>query len=310
MSHSSPLRRHLPGFTVVELLVVLAIIGMLVALLLPAVQNARETARRTTCANNLSQLAKAFAVHDSEKQMLPPLRRRFPDASSTTDPPVSWLVPIFPFIGRQDIYDKMLDSGAAWVLTPGNEPGLPNIICPSDVAPHSGYNFKLRISFAANGGRPNSTGTPYDHTANGALDDWVAAGGRPARKMAISNINSADGASQTLLLTEVTNLGDWSLSTNEYDYAFLWTDPMTQLGFNKDREMPNDVDHARPCSYHRGVFNAAFADGHTQTINESVSYDVYARLMSHNGSKCQVPGASTGTFPTPSYQGTPVPSSF
>jgi len=86
------------GFTLVELLVVIAIIGVLIALLLPAVQAAREAARRTQCANNLKQIGLALQTyHDTHKQ-LPPGGLRFNS--------LSWRVFVLPFIEEQNLYNR------------------------------------------------------------------------------------------------------------------------------------------------------------------------------------------------------------
>ncbi|MFM9068057.1 MAG: DUF1559 domain-containing protein [Planctomycetota bacterium] len=88
-----------PGFTLVELLVVIAIIGILVALLLPAVQAAREAARRTQCLNNLKQLGLALHnYHDS--------RRSFPAGASPNVTAFNWRVAIWPFMEQQSLFDQ------------------------------------------------------------------------------------------------------------------------------------------------------------------------------------------------------------
>jgi prepilin-type N-terminal cleavage/methylation domain-containing protein/prepilin-type processing-associated H-X9-DG protein len=91
------------GFTLVELLVVIAIIGILVALLLPAVQAAREAARRTQCANNIRQLALGVLNFESSKKEFPPGGKSFNN--------LSWRCYILPYIEEQAIYDELYGYG-------------------------------------------------------------------------------------------------------------------------------------------------------------------------------------------------------
>jgi prepilin-type N-terminal cleavage/methylation domain-containing protein/prepilin-type processing-associated H-X9-DG protein len=127
------------GFTLVELLVVIAIIGVLVALLLPAVQAAREAARRSQCSNNLKQLALAMHNYHDTMQVLP--------ASSYCGGPTptpgtnayqrchTWLESLMPFIEQQNWHDKI--NFAASVQAGGNpavlnERVVKSLMCPSD----------------------------------------------------------------------------------------------------------------------------------------------------------------------------------
>lgn len=101
------------GFTLVELLVVIAIIGILVALLLPAVQSAREAARRTHCANNVKQAGLACITYADAK-------RKFPPATASIDPNVpsqetnwGYIAFILPYIERSSLYDA-IDKRYSW----------------------------------------------------------------------------------------------------------------------------------------------------------------------------------------------------
>lgn len=115
-AHSSPVGGCNGGFTLVELLVVIAIIGVLVGLLLPAVQAARESARRSACSNNLKQLGLAFANVDSAKGAFPTMgmgKGSWPaggwDASKTRDihgvPLLPWTHQILPYTEESQVYD-------------------------------------------------------------------------------------------------------------------------------------------------------------------------------------------------------------
>ena len=109
------------GFTLVELLVVIAIIGMLVALLLPAVQAAREAARRMQCTNNLKNLSLACHNYNDVHNSLPP----YCDARQTgRSNNINWLVFILPFVEQNAIYD-MVESGGTGASVNGEVEWLP-----------------------------------------------------------------------------------------------------------------------------------------------------------------------------------------
>ena len=126
------------GFTLVELLVVIAIIGILIALLLPAVQSAREAARRTQCSNVVKQLGLAVLNYESAKKQLPNSTR---PGGSTTAPRISGFTLILPYIEEATLYQGY-DFTLNWSATTGTgganlaitKTVLPQLMCPSDGA--------------------------------------------------------------------------------------------------------------------------------------------------------------------------------
>ncbi len=177
------------GFTLIELLIVIAIIGVLVQMLLPAVQMAREAARRTQCINQLRQMGIALQLHHDSKGHFPassdvsPAKgvvRKNDDCCKTAPSKTGWTIEMLPYLGQQAVYD-LFDPD----VTIGHEnnfvfrnTNLPEFTCPSDfrpklLVPHSGpegggilneNNPKAKYwtsSYRANTGRVNLDQTWY-----------------------------------------------------------------------------------------------------------------------------------------------------
>ena len=150
-----------PAFTLVELLVVIAIIGMLIGLLLPAVQSAREAARRMQCSNNLKQLALAMHTYADAHGTLPPSRigpGSPPAPAPATPNPVGtygynatgFLVALLPFVEQNARYEQAAtdEFPACWVYTNYVNPlqyyqgFISAFACPSDgTSRTSSWNF-------------------------------------------------------------------------------------------------------------------------------------------------------------------------
>lgn len=183
------------GFTLVELLVVIAIIGTLVALLLPAVQAAREAARRMSCSNNLRQLALGTHNHHDTLGYFPHAGSDGPDqtcCNATERSGWSWAYHLLPYIEQQNLFDETSNSVIA--LTPTK-----TYFCPTRRAPAK-YGSSAKNDYAANGGT-NTAGAGRD---GAFIRQWstltLPKGTRPDQQRRMADF--IDGTSHSLLIAE------------------------------------------------------------------------------------------------------------
>ncbi|MFM8415644.1 MAG: DUF1559 domain-containing protein [Planctomycetota bacterium] len=150
MARSNPVRPARAGFTLVELLVVIAIIAALVGLLLPAVQGAREAARRTQCLNNLKQVGLGLHnFHDAHRRLPPAFAtgetpgnvnwRSLPETPGFFEPGWSFFVSILPYVEEEALFQQLDCSlpimHAANAVARSGAAVLPLYVCPSDTVP-------------------------------------------------------------------------------------------------------------------------------------------------------------------------------
>ena len=306
------------GFTLVELLVVIAIIGTLVALLLPAVQRARESGRRSSCLNNVRQLGLATLQFEERLRRMPgsfDMLPRIGDSSEATDLTTTWSVILLPDIEQQKLYD-------AYATGHLQDYFVQTYLCPSDGAKDRSGPV---TSYVANAGR---AGTARDEIPqNGPFLNRIF---QP--KLEALEGHWQDGREYTLLYSE--NRGatyfdeiGWnglrSIAPLEIDEdftvksgkdmkwgpVFVW-DPSTQppdgARINEDGSGCREKDglcmsasprrftsgscprvcvtdvlqiHARPSSYHAGGVNVAFGSGRAMFLRENIDYRVLQALM-------------------------------
>jgi prepilin-type N-terminal cleavage/methylation domain-containing protein/prepilin-type processing-associated H-X9-DG protein len=151
---TSPYSKRAHGFTLVELLVVIAIIGILVALLLPAIQAAREAARRSQCSNNMKNLGLALINHSDVYKRLPAAAAAHPAIAFGKRPKrATWVLEILPFIEEQALFDRfdkeisvtMSDRAAPDTNGPLLGVSLPFLVCPSDSEVPPGGVFQAGV---------------------------------------------------------------------------------------------------------------------------------------------------------------------
>lgn len=296
------------GFTLIELLVVIAIIAVLIALLLPAVQQAREAARRSQCKNNLKQMGLAVHNYHDVHQMLPPgwivqtndnnYGAGTNDGTASSPNPVEcwgWGTFLLPYMDQGPLYDAMgVGKGTKLETVLANNPELPNTVlsvylCPSDSAPQVYGTESLRPSLAALWARSNYKGS-YGHRfsvleINPAADargmfHKVGYPGKDDRSVRFRD--ALDGLSNTIMI------GEHAYQRGPYvPRGAVWCGTTRGLGGNGQHDLlasgasplnhisPTDVvnEYARSFnSNHTGGAQFVLGDGSVRFISENIQY--------------------------------------
>jgi prepilin-type N-terminal cleavage/methylation domain-containing protein len=202
--------RQSRAFTLIELLVVIAIIAVLIALLLPAVQSAREAARRVQCVNNLKQLGLALHNYHDAFLVLPPgyvTASVFKDGETDTSPGWSWASMIFPQLDQTPLYAAINFSlpVQAPANTTAGRTSVAGFLCPSDQFQGSTFpvtdGFGNTVATVAPSSYAASTGDDASDTAFG-FDNIGDGRGLFFRNSSITIAAITDGTSQTVMLEE------------------------------------------------------------------------------------------------------------
>ena len=258
------------GFSLIELLVVITIIGILISLLLPAVQSAREAARRMACSNNLRQIGIGLHSYHAAHACFPPgcLDRR-----SRQNKQIAWLVFLLPYI-EQDNVHQLFDYGARYDAA-SNQAATTHVIstyiCPS-----------------LNQREPSRVGDrTADHTANGHNPTGIARGcadyagvcgyrspynGLLTWDASFSVAQVTDGTSNTMIAVEDTGRGftmdgEWANGENIFMVEY-------SINIRQDNEIWSD---------HPGGAEGLYCDGSAHFLSETLDEATLAAICTRDG---------------------------
>lgn len=288
------------AFTLIELLVVIAIIGVLVGLLLPAVQNAREAGRRSQCANNLKQMGLAVHSYENTRTFLPPAR--------IWDHYATWMVQILPHMEASSLYDQW-DMADQYYNQPQavREAHVPTLFCPSRRTP-----AQIARDTPDSGGA-QATGSASDYAgcagsentypannpvwfdgpdANGVIVSGrilTQAAGKVITWKAMIHFNDiTDGLSCTTLIGEknvpktqlLTSVGDGSIWNGDHEWNYC---RIMKPGYPLAQSI-NDTTNWQYNfgSWHPNLCQFVFCDGSVHSLQKTADTTLLQYLIQRN----------------------------
>lgn len=299
------------GFTLVELLVVIAIIGVLVALLLPAVQAAREAARRTQCANHIKQLALAMLQHHEAIGNFPPggwgwQSTGDPDRGFGIKQPGGWTYTLLPHIEQQAVFELGRDGQPDTITDPQRDGALKRdqiplggFVCPSR---RKAQLYPRTWGGPFFNGRPVYSAGVLDYACNAG--DIVAANPGPTSIPGFNSFNfsSTDGSMGICYARSLTTIaairdgttntyliGEHNLSPDRYEdgkdaqddsgmYDGASPDNLAWTANPPQQDTPGTTQYYTFGGAHVGIVMMAFCDGSVHGINYSIDPTVHKNL--------------------------------
>jgi prepilin-type N-terminal cleavage/methylation domain-containing protein/prepilin-type processing-associated H-X9-DG protein len=301
------------GFTLVELLVVITIIGILIALLLPAVQAAREAARNMQCSNNLKQIGLAMHSHHSAKNAFPPGSYWPPSTANIGGQEATWITILLPYMEQTGLYG-MVDwtnvFGAAHSASQGHPNRqvtsvfIPGMRCPScRPAEELWYDAWARGNYAANNGHgPQAEWiTPVEGRMAGVFFLKLSWDGMSSNQISDGLSNTAF-ASEVLTVPGVVNGDQDNRGVMHYPEGPFYHNNHTPNDLTPDWLRPGFCisDPVAPCidstfpslrrsvimtarSAHPGGVNLLLGDGSARFIRNTISLELWQRLSTPAG---------------------------
>lgn len=273
------------GFTLIELLVVIAIIAVLIALLLPAVQQAREAARRTQCKNSLCQIGLAIHNYEMAHNVLPPgsVNPTGPVRSEPIGYHMSWAVQILPYLEQQNAFRSIDFTAGAY--DPRNEKAralvIATYICPSDFR---SVSDNRNIALSSYAGVQHDEEAPIDHGNHGTF----------VLNLAVPMDSVTDGSSSTLFVGEKALQADelgWISGTRatlrnageKINFNLMALRHQFPLQGSPGNTAPVTVEHVGGfSSHHTGGAHFLMGDGAIRFVSENIQQSLYRRITNRS----------------------------